>query len=104
MFSIDLNVIIFVLALIYCVLFRKRIKCIECGKVIKTVTYAQLGTVLLLMTGSRIVHDLMVGDSINYYSRLLFLTPALYYLCSEPKFYCRHCMKGIPFRKEYLLK
>lgn len=104
MTSGDLSSAIFVSALIYYVLFSKKIKCPECEKNIKTITYAQLGAILFIMRGSAIAYDLMTGGRVNYYFEMLFLTPALYYLCSEPKFYCRHCMKGIPFKTEYIIK
>lgn len=104
MTSGDLTTAIFVSALIYYVFFCKKIKCPECEKEIKTITYAQLGIILLIMRGSAIVYDLITGHHINYYFEMLFLTPALYYLSSDPKFYCRHCMKGISFHKEYIVK
>ncbi len=104
MTSKELSTVVFVLTLIYCIFFRKKIKCPECKNEIKTATYAQLGSVSLFIIGSDIVYDFVTGNSINYYLETLFLTPALYYLSSEPKFYCRHCMKGVPFRKEYIIK
>lgn len=100
----DVSYIVFFLALTYCIFFRIKIKCPECGNIVKTLTYTQAGLVWLFLRGTRIIYDLVTGDRVNYYLEALFLTPAFYYLSSDPKFYCRHCMKGVPFSKEYMVK
>ncbi len=100
----DVRNIVFFLALTYYIVFRIKIKCPECGNEIKTMTYTQVGLVWLFMRGTRLAYDLATGGSVDFYLETLLLTPAFYYLSSEPKFFCRHCMKGISFSKEYIVK
>lgn len=100
----DLTLIVFILALLHTVLFRIKIKCPECGKTIKTSSYTQFGLTWLFIGGAHIVYDFLQGEDINPYFDLWFLTPALYYLCSETKVFCRHCLVGVPFNKEDIIK
>ena len=103
MSSMDVTVIVIILLVLYGVFFTKKIKCPECKKEIKATTYAQLGVSWLCIAGSSLIYDFVVGNTIHYYFEVLFLTPAFYYLASEPKVYCRHCMKGVPFNKEDII-
>ena len=104
MTSGDVSYIVFFLALTYCIFFRIKIKCPECGKEIKTMTYTQAGATWLFMGVTRIVYDFLQGETINPYFDLWFLAPAFYYLFSEPKIFCRHCLVGVPFNKEDIIK
>ena len=104
MSSGTVTISVVVLLVVYGILFTKKIKCPECKKEIKATTYTQLGVSWLCISGSSLIFDIIVGNTIHYTFEFLFLTPVFYYLSSEPKVYCRHCMKGIPFSEENIIK
>ncbi|WP_320173835.1 hypothetical protein [Maridesulfovibrio sp.] len=100
----DLTLIVFILALLHTIFFRIKIKCSKCGKITKTTTYTQLGATWLFIGGAHVAYDFWQGETINPYFDLWFLAPAFYYLFSEPKIFCRHCLVGVPFNKKDLIK
>jgi len=71
---------------------------------LKTFSYRELGLSWLLGRLARFLYDIVTEATVNYSVELLCLAPAFYYLASEPKYYCRHCMAGVSFDRVEVVK
>ncbi len=94
---------IFALVVIYYIFFRIKLKCSECKKEIKTMTFRQMGGVWIFIQGSNLIYDIGSGVSIDLFLEIFFLLPAFYLLFSKPMYFCRHCMKSILLNKEDII-
>ncbi len=94
---IKFNLIIFAIEAVFFYFYIKKLKCPECGNIFKAITYKEMGISGLVLIFAWIGYDLYYGKPVEIWGySLLILCDASLFLHKD-KFYCRHCMKGVPF-------
>ncbi len=86
---------IFLFAGCYIFLGRK-LECPECSKTSRTLSFRQVGVVMLISVVSLEAVKLYQGNYKSIITDALFWAMIWYLLSSGSKLFCWHCLKGVP--------
>ncbi|WP_421902556.1 hypothetical protein [Maridesulfovibrio sp.] len=100
----EFNVVFFVIDFAVLYFYIKIIKCPKCENISKAVTYKEMGMSGLALIFAWIAYDLYYGKSVEILGYSLLILSDVYLFLYKDTFYCRHCMKGIPFSEEDIIK
>lgn len=73
-----------------------KVECSECSKTSRTLSFKQLGTVLLISLISLEAAKIYKGNYKSVITDVIFWAMIWYLFSSAPKYFCRTCMKGLP--------